>query len=61
MQRPRSTSSYLDRPIERETHTLTRTIAMPCGGYKNTRVVTKDITLARVPRRPADLDPDSQT
>lgn len=54
-----SSSSYLDRPIERETMVLTRTVAMPYGGYKNTRVVKKEITLAKVLRSRADEDPDT--
>lgn len=55
-----SSSSYLDRPIERETVTLTRTVAMPYGGYKNTRVVKKEITLPKIPAsRILENDPDT--
>lgn len=60
MPRPSSSSSYLDGLIEGETKIHRFTEAMPYGGYKNTRVREKAITLAKVPpRRTPENDPDT--
>jgi hypothetical protein len=42
--------------IKRVTHKVVRTIAMPKGGFKTSRVITKKVTLARVP---GDEDDDA--